>query len=72
MAGQKVKQAEGLLDLNLEYFPDSYTSYFFLGELKRFQGLNDEAIQAYQKALEINPDMPPVISRLKLLSDQGS
>lgn len=45
-----------MLELNLEFHPNSGQTYTVLGELQARTGDNESAIASFQKALEIDPD----------------
>ncbi len=47
--------AEAVLELNLEHFPDSFMTWYSMGELKSMAQDNAGALAAFQKALEIDP-----------------
>jgi len=47
--------ARSLLQLNLDYFPQSAATYAQLGELAGQAGHRDQALQYFQKALRIEP-----------------
>lgn len=53
--------------LNIEEYPDSANPYDSLGETYEASGRVELAIEAYEKALELNPDMPSAIEALKKL-----
>lgn len=48
--------AQAVLELNLEYYPDSFMTWYSMGELKSLAADNEGAAAAFQKALEIEPD----------------
>ena len=53
--------------LNIQAYPDAANPYDSLGETYEASGEVELAIEAYEKALEINPDMPSAIEALKKL-----
>ena len=53
--------------LNIEEYPDSANPYDSLGEAYEVTGKVTLAIESYEKALEINPEMPSAIEALKKL-----
>jgi hypothetical protein len=57
-----------LVDLNLEYFPQSAFSHFVRGELLRESGDGEAAQAAYRRALELNPELRPAQHRLQELA----
>ena len=52
----KADDAIKVLTLNTQMYPRSGITYFYLGEVHRELKQKDEAIKAYEKALEIDPD----------------
>jgi CubicO group peptidase (beta-lactamase class C family)/tetratricopeptide (TPR) repeat protein len=66
--GRTVEDSERLLKLAIELHPQSGTLYEGLGEVYAKQGRNDEALQSYKKALELNPTLEPAKEALKKLS----
>jgi tetratricopeptide (TPR) repeat protein len=63
----QVDDGIAVVNVNLEFFPESGQSYFVLGELYRNQGSKEEAIQNYEKSLEFIPDNPVAQRRLQEL-----
>ena len=57
--------------LNTQVYPDSANPYDSLGETFAASGEVALAIQSYEKALEINPEMPSAIEALKKLRATG-
>jgi len=57
--------------LNTQIYPDSANPYDSLGETYEASGEVALAIESYEKALEINPDMPSAIEALKKLRAKG-
>ena len=53
--------------LNTQVYPDSANPYDSLGEAYMANGDTELSIQSYEKALELNPDMPSAIEALKKL-----
>lgn len=63
-----VEEAISILRLNLEMHPASWQTYFSIGEVYRQQGDTEAAIEQYEKALDIDPNLPFIrqqIDRLK-------
>jgi hypothetical protein len=60
--------AQALVDLNLEYFPESAFSFFVRGELLREAGDAEGAVAAYHRALELDPTLRPAQHRLQELA----
>ena len=60
--------AEGLLNLALEQFPVSAIVFARLGDLRARQNRPAEAISAYQKALQLNPDDKELQEKLLALT----
>ncbi|MBN1452353.1 MAG: MBL fold metallo-hydrolase [Anaerolineales bacterium] len=57
--------------LNTQVYPDSANPYDSLGETYAASGEVALAIQSYEKALGINPDMPSAIEALKKLKSES-
>ena len=55
-ATDDLTQAQSLLDHSLSLDQQYDETYLFRGQLDRFLGKNDEALQEYQNALKWNPD----------------
>ena len=53
--------------LNIQAYPESENPYDSLGETYAASGKTELAIESYEKALEINPEMPSAIEALKRL-----
>jgi len=53
--------------LNIQAYPDAANPYDSLGEAYEASGNNELAIEAYEKALERNPDMPSAVEALERL-----
>ena len=68
-----VEEAVRIFELNVEAYPDSWNAREGLGEAFMAAGQTDLAIQAYEKALEINPDNDNAVSWLQRLRapDEG-
>lgn len=54
-AREQVTAAIALLQLNVSNFPDSYYTQFVLGELNNSAGNDEAALDAYARAIELNP-----------------
>ncbi len=52
---KRTDDALALLQLNLTQYPRDADTYVGIGEVQQAAGRKDEAIQAYQKALELDP-----------------
>ncbi len=64
---QRFDDAIGMLELNGEFFPESSGIPFMLGEANRAKGETELAIQHYERALELNPDLRRAQQRLDQL-----
>jgi CubicO group peptidase (beta-lactamase class C family) len=53
---QKAEPAVAVLELNTRVFPDAFNAWDSLGEAYMTVGRNAEAIRAYERSLELNPD----------------
>ncbi len=56
MRNQNAEQALEIFELNTRVFPDASNTWDSLGEAHMTLGNNDEAIRAYEKSLELDPD----------------
>ena len=56
MRSERLEQACSIFELNTRVFPDAYNTWDSLGEALMTLGRNDEAISAYEKSLELNPE----------------
>jgi CubicO group peptidase (beta-lactamase class C family)/tetratricopeptide (TPR) repeat protein len=65
--GRSLADAETLLKLAIQLHPQSGTLYEGLGEIYVKQGLNNKAIESYQKALELDPKLQQAKEALKKL-----
>ena len=66
-AAQYQDDAVRLLEVNAEYFPDSWFAYFSLGSAYHQAGKLNSAALAYGKALKLNPEARFVEKRLNSL-----
>ncbi len=68
-AREQLDAAIALLQLNIDNFPQSYYTHFVMGELHSLAGNTVAAINAYTKAMELNPGaaafLKPKITTLK-------
>lgn len=69
--GQRTADALRLLQLSLQFNPESAPSYFAVGRIHEQQGDKQAAIEAYRKTLEIAPGFRPAKERLDSLSGGG-
>ncbi len=60
-----------LLDLSVEFNPQSAPSYFLMGRIHEQRGDRQAAIQAYQKAVQLAPGFGPARARLDSLRSGG-
>ena len=65
-----VDKAIELFELNVENFPESSSAYDSLGEAYRVKGDKAQAIEHYQKSLELDPSNQNAREKLEEL--QGS
>ena len=68
-AREQLDAAIALLQLNVDNFPQSYYTHFVMGELNSLAGNSTAAVNAYTKAMELNPRaasfLEPKIAALK-------
>jgi sugar lactone lactonase YvrE len=55
MGGGNLAAATAVFELNVEAYPNAWNVYDSLGEAYMNAGQNDEAIESYEKSLELNP-----------------
>ncbi len=55
MGGGNLAAATAVFELNVEAYPNAFNTYDSLGEAYMNAGKNDEAIESYEKSLELNP-----------------
>jgi CubicO group peptidase (beta-lactamase class C family) len=65
MKEDKGERALELLTFNTRVFPKSWNTWYRLGEMHVNLGQKEEAIKAYQKSLELNPDNKAVEKKLE-------
>jgi len=53
---RRIPEAIAILQLNLEFYPDSWNVYDSLGEAYMVAGENETAISYYRRSLEMNPE----------------
>lgn len=70
MAAQRIEQAVELFKLNTELYPDSANVYDSYGEALANAGKREEAIKAYEKALQLAPNYPSAVEALQRLKRQ--
>jgi tetratricopeptide (TPR) repeat protein len=64
---EMTKAAIEVHKLNIQAFPESANPFDSLGEAYEAYGENELAIESYEKALELNPEMPSALEALKKL-----
>ena len=70
-AHEQLDAAIALLQLNVENFPQSYYTQFVLGELNSAADNKPAALDAYAKAMELNPRSAPFLEpRIAALKDE--
>ncbi len=62
-----IEEVEDLADDAIEQFPEEAFGYFYLGEALFFQREYNEAVEQYQKAIELAADNPDYKARLGLM-----
>jgi tetratricopeptide (TPR) repeat protein len=67
----RAADAMRVLELNLEFLPESAGTYVAMGQLHERAGEKDKAIEAYTKALEIQPRNRMAQQRLRELKGGG-
>jgi tetratricopeptide (TPR) repeat protein len=67
----KPQQALALLELNLEYFPESGRTVFQMGETYLAAGDKEKAKASFERALKLNPENERAKKRLEELAAPG-
>lgn len=67
MAAQRIELALGIFKLNTELYPDSANVFDSYGEALANAGKREEAIKAYEKALQLAPNYPSAVDALQRL-----
>jgi predicted Zn-dependent protease len=65
ITGKEYVQAEEYLKKAISLSPYNEQIWELLGDLKREQNKKDESVQAYQRALQYNPNLYAVISKMR-------
>ncbi len=56
LRGRRMEQALEIFQFNTRAFPEAWNTWDSLGEAHLLMGAHDEAIRAYQRSLELNPE----------------
>ncbi|MBX7172434.1 MAG: tetratricopeptide repeat protein [Pyrinomonadaceae bacterium] len=67
MATQRTAQALEIFKLNTELYPDSANVFDSYGEALANAGKREEAIKAYERALQLSPNYPSAVEALQKL-----
>lgn len=67
---QQANAAIAVFQLNTRAYPESANTFDSLGEALATVGRRDDAIAAYRRALEIDPDYPPSVTGLHRLGER--
>ena len=70
VSNQSFNEAKAIFKLSIEMYPNSYNTYDSYAEACMLNGDNDEAIQNYNKSLELNPDNKYAIEALKKINEK--
>jgi hypothetical protein len=65
----RAEVAIAVFELNTRAYPESANTFDSLGEALATVGLRDEAVAAYRRALEIDPNYPPSVAGLRRLEE---
>jgi cytochrome c-type biogenesis protein CcmH/NrfG len=68
MRAQQTEQALAVFELNTRVFPEAFNTWDSLGEALMNLDRDEEAIRAYQRSLELNPEntnAETMISRIR-------
>jgi hypothetical protein len=68
---EDAEAAMAVVDMNLEYHPESVQSWLLKGQINAFEGNTEAAIQAFERSLELAPDNPPAVQALERLRGGG-
>ena len=63
MGDDKFPEAVAMATINSEHYPDSYYTFFVLGDSYNGSGEKEQAIEAYQRAMELNPRAQPFLEQ---------
>jgi len=66
----KLDEAIAIFALNVEAFPEGFNAYDSLGEAYAAAGRRAEAIAAYQRSVELNPDNANGVAALARLRSE--
>jgi tetratricopeptide (TPR) repeat protein len=67
---KRIDEAIDVFKMNVEDYPDSSNAYDSLGEAYMMKGDKEQAIQNYQRSVELNPNNTNGIQKLKSLREQ--
>ncbi|OGU61378.1 MAG: hypothetical protein A2V66_15980 [Ignavibacteria bacterium RBG_13_36_8] len=70
MAQDKILEAIEIFKINVAKFPESWNTYDSFGEALMKAGRNKEAIEAYEKSLQLNSENNNAVEQLKKLKEQ--
>ena len=69
---KKIEEATAFAKINAQNFPESYYSFFALGEFQAAGGQSDEAIASFKRAIELNPGAKAFLeSKIGALMDES-
>lgn len=60
---ERTEEAHAFIELNLELYPDFVMNQAFLGRYHAHRGETDEAIVAYERAIELDPRWAPILQK---------
>ncbi len=69
LRAREAEAAIAAFQLNTRAYPESANTFDSLGEALAAVGRRDEAVAAYRRALEIDPDYPPSVAGLRRLEE---
>ncbi len=69
---RKVDEAVAVFTLNVEAFPESWNVYDSLGEAYMVRGDREQAIENYERSIELNPNNTNGVEMLKQLRSEES
>ena len=69
LGGHEAEAAIAVFELNTRAYPESANTFDSLGEALAAVGRRDDAMAAYRRALEIDPNYPPSVAGLRRLEE---
>jgi tetratricopeptide (TPR) repeat protein len=71
LQAEKTERALEVLELNTRVFPDAFNTWDSLGEAHMMLGHDDEAIRAYERSLDLNPENTNAEAMIAQIKEQS-